>query len=732
MLKGLAKDLALDNTLGVVSRAMLIAKFGRSEDRLVFANPAFTRLTGYTAGDAIGRGFGFLQAPETDGEVMAEIGEAIMAGRSIRREVLNRRKTGESFWNDLSIDPLRAQDGALIGYIGVCEDVTADHAFRQEMIGERQRFADITSRIPGYVYRRVLKPDGSLEHPYFSPSLNHLLGLPEGEVVTSQAFLDHIHPDDRATFTDRVRQSAATLSMFRLEFRLVSAGGAVRWVRCDAPARRMPNGDVTWDGVALDITAEKAAANEIAFLTLHDSLTGLSNRARFEKAVSQAISACSEDLGIGLFAIDVHRLQDINDALGHAAGDEALRVIGQKLQTLAESRSGVAARTSSDEFAVLLPRVSDASELKDFADSITESLTAPLPINAERLVIQTCTGAVLFPSLSDRTRHIVADMPTELMKRADIALRAAKREGANTYRLYTAGTDDRLINEVALRHSLRRAIDEVQFVLHYQPLVDLISGKIDAAEALVRWDHPDLGIQRPDQFIPLAEETGLIAPLGAWVMAEAMKHRQKWTDDGLNAPNIAINVSGIQLKRPDFMSVVERALADSGADPRGFEFELTEGIAIETSRETREVLHRLRDMGFCITIDDFGAGHSTFKYLKEFPVDKIKIDKIFIRSLTVGSNEALIVRSMIGLARSLGLKIVAEGVETAFQRRFLTAEGCAIGQGYHFSPPLTEEDFAWLVAGDIKLPRSRASSKSVGAAPFWKAAGDGRGGIMPR
>jgi len=304
---------------------------------------------------------------------------------------------------------------------------------------------------------------------------------------------------------------------------------------------------------------------------------------------------------------------------------------------------------------------------------------------------------------------MVADTPAELMKRADIALRAAKSEGPNTYRLYAAHTDDRLRNRLTLRHSLRRGLDEGQFALHYQPLVDLKSGSIAGAEALVRWNHPALGMQRPDQFIPLAEESGLIAPIGAWVISEAMTCRRNWIRAGLKAPVVAINVSGLQLKRPDFMDTVERSLAMTGADPRGFELELTEGVMIDTSEDTRRLLQRLRSMGFCITIDDFGAGHSTFKYLKEFPVDKIKIDQVFVRGLTVDSNDASIVRAMIGLARNLSLGIVAEGVETSFHRRFLKAEGCGFGQGYLFSPPLAEDQFTRLIAGEAKLPRPKVS-----------------------
>jgi EAL domain-containing protein (putative c-di-GMP-specific phosphodiesterase class I) len=249
--------------------------------------------------------------------------------------------------------------------------------------------------------------------------------------------------------------------------------------------------------------------------------------------------------------------------------------------------------------------------------------------------------------------------------------------------------------------------------LHYQPLINLESGRIIGGEALVRWNHPELGMQRPDLFIPLAENSGLIMPLGAWIMKEAMRQVQAWKRQGIDVPRIAINVSSVQLQKPDFISVVEQALAGTGANPTDFEFELTEGVLIEASREMLSVLNALKCLGFGITIDDFGTGHSTFKYLRDFPVDKIKIDQTFVRQLVIGSNDASIIRSMIALSRSLGLAIVAEGIETAMQRDFLREEGCETGQGYFFSLPLAAEDFGWILQRRATLPMSTLSSAAA-------------------
>jgi diguanylate cyclase (GGDEF)-like protein/PAS domain S-box-containing protein len=691
----------------------MITRFGPSENRIAFVNSAFHRLTGYSKRECLGRNARFLEGPETDQNTVAQISEAIAEAKSIRCEVLHYRKTGEPFWNDLSIDPLHDEAGAYIGYIGICIDATSNHMARQDMARERQRFEDITSHIPGYVYRRVLKVDGTLEHPYLSSSLNHMLELPDDAVLTTQAFLDHVHPEDREMFADRVRRSASTLSTFHLEFRLMTSRGAVRWVRCDAPPRRLPGGDVVWDGVGLDITAAKMAESEITFLASHDSLTGLSNRERFKRALGEALKAVPEGQGLGLLAVDIHRLQDINDALGQAAGDEVLRIAGQRLRTFAEGLGGTVARISSDEFGMFLPRVARAEDLSEAAQVLFANLQTPMVVNGAELAMRACIGGALFP-WSDGEPMGPVDTPTELVKRAGVALRAAKRDGPGIYRAYAAGADDRVRDRVSLLHALQRAIDDGQLELHYQPLVDLGSGRIVGAEALVRWQHPQLGMQRPDQFIPLAEESGVILPLGTWVMAQAMKQARLYFGEMSAPPRISINVSGVQLRATNFIATLERALADTGADARNFELELTETSVIETSDDTRAILNRLRAMGFWITIDDFGTGHSTFKYLHAFPVDKIKIDQTFVRGLTADSNEAPIIRSMVALARGLGISIVAEGIETEFQRRFLRAEGCMIGQGYLFSPALKGEDFAWLVEREIRLPvtsRGRRQAK---------------------
>jgi EAL domain-containing protein (putative c-di-GMP-specific phosphodiesterase class I) len=343
----------------------------------------------------------------------------------------------------------------------------------------------------------------------------------------------------------------------------------------------------------------------------------------------------------------------------------------------------------------------------DFGQLICAEISRPMFIDGIMVVVEACVGA------SDsllRMKEVPqgADRGAELMKRVHLAASVAKRAGAGDCVLYSPALDDRTTNQTDLGNLLRQAIEEEQFELHYQPLVDLTSGSIIGAEALIRWSHPELGRMRPDLFIPLAESTRLIVPLGGWITEAVMRQAQSWRRLGITVPPISINLSGVQLRSSGFLRMVEGALIATGCNAADFEFELTEGILIDKSHEVSARLLRLKALGFALALDDFGAGHATFVYLRQFPVDKIKIDKTFLGHLAFGSSDALIVRSMITMARSLGLDVLAEGIESKQQRDFLIEEGCRKGQGNFFSLPLSAEDFARMLEQCVPLPLADA------------------------
>ncbi len=369
----------------------------------------------------------------------------------------------------------------------------------------------------------------------------------------------------------------------------------------------------------------------------------------------------------------------------------------------------VAARLGGAEFAILRRGPNIDANTEDFVAMMSRSVAQPILAGGDVLVMEPCVGTAVFRS-GDLPDLSAEGVSTEIMKRAAIALSAASRAGPGTHRLYDDELDHRTQHRLMLRHSLREAIRQDQFEVHYQPIVDLDSGQIVSAEALVRWQHPELGLLRPDLFISLAEESGLIGQLGEWVMRHVMLQVKAWHSEGRSPPKIALNVSGVQLLVPDYCDSVRAVLGETGADAGRFVLEITESVLLDRSPKILSVLAELKAMGFELAIDDFGTGHASFQYLRDFPVDKLKIDQVFVRQLIIGSSDAIIVRAITSMAHDLNLRIVAEGIETAEQRDFLRDQGCSTGQGYFFSLPLGAEDFAWMMEHRIVLPVTRPAT----------------------
>ena len=684
--------------LDATSASIVVTDARRPGNPILYANAAFSALCGYSNAEVVGRNCRFLQGPDTDRQVCAEIRTAVADGVSIRRELLNYRKDGTTFWNDLSIDPIHDETGRLVGFVSSQYEADAVQKANDARAEAETRLNNIIANVPGYIFRRVMRRDGTIDLAYCSPSLGIMLGIDDKDA--SRSFYDYVHPDDQAALFAAIRSSAADMSIFREEFRLVSPSGKVHWMRIDAPPRQMANGEVVWDGLAIEISAEKHWQGEIADLALRDPLTGLLNREAWHQALAMRLNV-DDGRGWGLLYIDIIAFHDINEKYGQKLADDVLREVAERLAHSAASVGGVAARLGGDEFAILVASCTGDDALAQFATASSEALARPLQVGGRCLLVRICIGAAMFAKPDAAADN---DVASELMMQAEIALRWAKQAGHDGYMLYSAADDDRFRNQAILARSLERAIADGELELHYQPLVDLASDRIVSAEALVRWKHPTLGMQRPDQFIPLAETSGLIVSLGRWVLEQAIRQRGLWQDSGLAPPRIAINVSGNQLTEIGFVQHVADTIARWQADARDFEIELTEGQLIEASPQIMASLHALRDMGFTITIDDFGSGHATFRYLRDFPVDKVKIDQMFVRKLVLDSNDALIIRAIIALARTMGIGLVAEGIETAMQRDFLQREGCRIGQGYFFSMPLVVEDFTWMLVNEVRLP----------------------------
>jgi diguanylate cyclase (GGDEF)-like protein len=437
-------------------------------------------------------------------------------------------------------------------------------------------------------------------------------------------------------------------------------------------------------------TEKLEAANlQLRHLATHDALTGLPNRVLLDDRLAQAIAHADRDAqAFAVLMLDLDRFKLINDSFGHRSGDMVLNEVARRLQGLVRSIDTVA-RVGGDEFVLVVsPAVrADAEEIGKRAN---EALCAPIQLEGVDLRISSSIGIAFYPTDGGSAESVLAH--------ADAAMYCAKERGRNNYQCFGPGMKSVALERVSLESELHQALKLEQFELFYQPKVDTASGDIHSAEALIRWRHPQRGLLQPMQFIPLAEECGLIHEIGAWVLREACRQCAVWQRAGQLPLRVAVNVAASQFRRGDLFEVVRGALQESQLDPRFLEIELTESAVMTNPEDSAAILEQLSRMGVLVSVDDFGTGYSSMSYLRRFPIDKLKIDRSFITDLTTRADDASIVQAIVSLAHSLRLKVVAEGVETLEQLKFLQSVGCDQYQGYHFSPPLPATEFAELVS----------------------------------
>lgn len=437
-----------------------------------------------------------------------------------------------------------------------------------------------------------------------------------------------------------------------------------------------------------DFAREQAHANA-RYAAHHDTLTNLPNRLAIAKVAEAAIEeAAREGSQFALMMMNVDRLKTINDSLGHEAGDELLRELSQRLRSVLR-RSDKLARLAGDEFAILARNVDGPDGAEAVVVKIQEALQQPFFASSLELHTSLSIGISMYPNDGESFEA--------LLRRADVAMRASKEVALGGYRFYAPEMSNVADDRLALETDLRRALDQEQLELHYQPKVDIGTGRVRSAEALIRWRHPTRGNVAPGVFIPLAEETGLIVPIGEWVLRAACRQLREWIDQGMPPVRVAINLSAKQFRQANLPEVVKAALEESNLQPGYLELELTESAVMHDAEKSAEMLQTLSTMGVHISIDDFGTGYSSLSYLRRFPLDKLKIDRSFIRDLMQNPDDVSIVRAIISLAHSLRLRVVAEGVETADQLEFLRNLGCDQYQGFYYSPAVPAEAFAELI-----------------------------------
>ncbi len=654
-----------------------------------YANRRFTQVTGYTTDEVVGHRMQFTRSGLTPVETYRDLWRTIHSGREWSGELLNRRKNGDLYWDYVRIMPVVDDEGTITHFVGLQEDISERKNDEEKLrlwatvfenSGEAVMITDHENRIL-HVNRAFTQisgyaPEEVLGH---NPSL---LGSGRHDATFFRQMWAELHEHQRwqGEIWDRRKNGEIY----------------PKWLGISA-VHDAGNRLTHYVAIFSDISERKAAQDRIEHLAHHDPLTGLPNRLLLADRFGQALAHAERtDTRMAMLILDLDRLKTVNDSLGHTIGDLLLQTLVGRLLDCVRDTDTVS-RQGGDEFVMILTRIGNPDAVARVAQKILERVAEPIHIDGHALRASFSIGISLYPDDGK-------DFET-LLRKADTAMYHAKDVGRNTYRFFTEQMNVNALERLLIQNRMRQALEQNQFTLHYQPQIDLADGRVVGVEALARWHHPESGMVPPDRFIPVAEESGLIVALGEWVLREACQQAARWRRAGLPPLKVAVNISAIQFQRGNLIETVMAALTASGLEPDALELELTESILIQNVERHLETVRELKAYGISIAIDDFGTGYSSLSYLRRFAVDKIKIDRSFIRDLSVDPESAAIVRAVIQMARSLQLGTLAEGVETQDQLDFLREAGCSGAQGYLHCRPLPADALAAFLTQDARFAR---------------------------
>jgi diguanylate cyclase (GGDEF)-like protein/PAS domain S-box-containing protein len=528
----------------------------------------------------------------------------------------------------------------------------------------------------------IFQSDLSGHYLGVNPEMARMLGYDSPqELLTSVSDISrqvYVDPKSRQAFQLLMEEQGVVQNF---ECQVHRKDGSKIWISVTGRAVSKDGVLIGYEGTNVDITDRKVAEERVQYLAYYDALTGLPNRTLLQDRLTKALaSARRRKDKVALLFLDLDRFKTINDSLGHSFGDLFLQAVAERLKRFAREQDTVA-RVGGDEFVIVLTAVKDVADAAVAAERIMNAMTAACVIQGRSLSISCSVGISISPEHG-------TDCET-LIKNADAAMYCAKQGGRNRFRFFTEDMNAQVMERLTLENSLRLALGREELFLVYQPQMDIATGRITGLEALLRWQHPELGLVPPDKFIRIAENSGLIVPIGEWVLRTACRQARKWQDEGLPAVPVAVNVSAVQFRQEGFCELIQRVLHETGLAPQYLELELTESLLLSNADVTSSVLQELKALGLTLAIDDFGTGYSSLSYLKQFPVGKLKIDRSFVREVAVNPDDAAITTAIISMAKSLHLKVIAEGVEDEAQMSFLRAHHCDEIQGYYFSKPLT-------------------------------------------
>ncbi len=581
------------------------------------------------------------------------------------------------------------------------DDVLVRKETELALLESEQRFRQLVTLSSDWYWEQ----DAHFRYTSIAGGTDGKSGLPVADMLGKTRWENYPEITSSAWGRAHIAQLEAHQPFVNLEYQ-IHANGEPLWFSVNGEPLFDSAGQFKgYRGTSADITLRKLSEQRIAHIAHHDVLTGLPNRVLLQDRLNQAI-AQAERSGhpIWVLLIDLDRFKFVNDSMGHKAGDLLLQTVAARLLA-ALRNSDTLARLSGDEFVAILSESPDAQLRAEILQRLMAAVAHPVALDGKEFSVTCSIGVAVFPT-DGAPAH-------KLIEQADIAMYRAKKLGRNNFQFYTQAMNDEALERVRIESALRNALERNEFVLHYQPQVDLASGAIVGMEALIRWRHPELGMVAPSRFIGMAEETGLIVPIGAWVMRTACAQNKAWQDAGLGTLRIAVNLSARQFGDPDLLASIADVLAQSGLPPASLEIELTESLFMSDVDLAVELLHGMKALGVTLSIDDFGTGYSSLSYLRRFPIDVLKIDRSFVTDIASDPDDRAIVVSIIALAHNLKLRVIAEGVETAGQLDFLRSHGCDEIQGFYFSRPLPAVQFEQLLRQPTSLALAAVASESV-------------------
>ena len=656
-----------------------------------FVNRAFREYSGATYEDVEGTKWHLLLHPDDAPHYIREFQRAVLDHAPLRAEVRIRRADGEWRWLDSYAEPRFSDTGEFLGHVGLSPDITDRKQAEKILQSSEEKFRQLTENISEVFW--MMNAAGT-EMIYVSPAFEAIWGRPsESLYAHPELWLDSIHRDDRDRVEETLRRRLDGEAV-ESEYRIVQPSGAVRCIRDRGfPVRDSSGRIFRLAGVAEDTTDRKAAEDRLIHQALYDELTGLPNRRLFRDKLEQAVVECHQDRFGAVFLIDFDRFKLVNDTLGHSAGDQLLKQAAGRLLVVS-GESGTLARFGGDEFALIATGFENAESVRELGLRLIRCLDDPFQIAGCEACIGASIGVSLFPQ--DGTD------PEVLRRGADVAMHDAKQSGKNQLKFFTRQLFDAANERLGMETQLRRALALSEFKIQFQPQFAPGQSRPSRFEALVRWYPPHGQPIPPLKFIPIAEQNGLVVPIGTWVLGEACRQCVDWQEHGLRGTGVAVNVSALQFASPDFVDIVERTLATTRLPAHFLELEVTESVFVKDAEESARTLKRLRNLGVSIALDDFGTGYSSLSYLQTLPLDALKIDRSFLIEKEAQPQRVAMLRCIIELAHTLQLRVVGEGVETPAQLELLSSLGCDEIQGYLLGKPSFQTTTIEMTTGGFR------------------------------